>query len=482
MLKPGGDTFAGRFFVFGGYMPYKIFEENGEFCVYKHAPDGSKTGKNLGCHPTRDEANDQMAAIYANENKGVVRKAVDAIRSILAITGNDDIQPEIIEPVNAPLPSLSVLTKENPMAFWKGKDDQWLWLARYSDSFRDDDWPVKEIVSSASHKFSIEMVDKGVYPMPELWLWHEPAWKWGQATVVAYDEVSPGVGFAMAGGTVDKGKEWIAESINKSGGVLVSHGMPKIYVEREPDDPTIIAKHMTYEVSPLPIKRAAVQRTGFVVFQQKGVSDMAVTDEKRTEMAQALGVTPDQLKGLEDQNKQIAEQAAAAGTQNKAKSEPPAAPKKDGEEGEDENGDKKKEKTPQYVTAQDLSAMTAEIVKGIGESVGTLVKQMGTLAERLAAVEQQQVQHQKQRDEATTPAASLYQQIMSAVTKAADESSEEEDKDKKKEKAPVGPVETKSVTPADGNTNSQFLNSLIKTSRSNRVGYFNTARNGGNNG
>lgn len=36
------------------------------FCVFKEDEDGEPTGKTLGCHPTRAEADRQLAALYAN--------------------------------------------------------------------------------------------------------------------------------------------------------------------------------------------------------------------------------------------------------------------------------------------------------------------------------------------------------------------------------------------------------------------------------
>lgn len=50
-------------------MPYKAFQEDGEWCVYKLTGEGGdKTGASLGCHATLDEANDQVAALYASED------------------------------------------------------------------------------------------------------------------------------------------------------------------------------------------------------------------------------------------------------------------------------------------------------------------------------------------------------------------------------------------------------------------------------
>jgi len=53
-----------------GGNPWKIFKEGDEYCIYKVNEDGDKTGKTLGCHATRDEAQEQLQALYANE-KGI---------------------------------------------------------------------------------------------------------------------------------------------------------------------------------------------------------------------------------------------------------------------------------------------------------------------------------------------------------------------------------------------------------------------------
>lgn len=55
-------------------MPWDIWKnENGEHCVHKKNPDGSK-GEKEGCHPTEDEAKDQLSALYASEDKSMKEK------------------------------------------------------------------------------------------------------------------------------------------------------------------------------------------------------------------------------------------------------------------------------------------------------------------------------------------------------------------------------------------------------------------------
>ena len=50
--------------------PWNVFEQDGEYCVYKvDEGTGKPVGDALGCHGSVDEAEAQMAALYANEPK-----------------------------------------------------------------------------------------------------------------------------------------------------------------------------------------------------------------------------------------------------------------------------------------------------------------------------------------------------------------------------------------------------------------------------
>ncbi len=48
-------------------MPWKVFEEGSQYCVYRVNEDGEAVGETLGCHETREDANAHVAALYANE-------------------------------------------------------------------------------------------------------------------------------------------------------------------------------------------------------------------------------------------------------------------------------------------------------------------------------------------------------------------------------------------------------------------------------
>ncbi|MCJ7741531.1 MAG: hypothetical protein MUO95_02455, partial [Methanoregula sp.] len=73
---------------------------------------------------------------------------------------------------------------ETGISIWKEGNQYW-WMARYSNKFRDSDNP-PEIISSESHKRFEKMVKEGLAPLPELWAWHNKNWKVGKAHGVAY--------------------------------------------------------------------------------------------------------------------------------------------------------------------------------------------------------------------------------------------------------------------------------------------------------
>jgi hypothetical protein len=212
---------------------------------------------------------------------------------------------------------LSPKEQETAMMIWKEEDGSYKWLARYSNNFRDNDNP-PEIISEQSHRRFVDMVDKGEYAAPELWLWHRPEWKCGVATDVAYDDT----GFAVATGYFDKGKEFVAEWLSKQKNVAVSHAMPPSSIVRSTEDSSVILQHQTVEISPLPLWAAANKLTGFVVIQDAyKEADMAIPTKKRETFVKEWGFSPDLLDKLEQQNAQDAQKAANEGRESKEKTE-----------------------------------------------------------------------------------------------------------------------------------------------------------------
>lgn len=52
-------------------MPYIKIEKDDKICIYKKDADGKPEGDPLGCHESEEKADEQIAALYANEKKAV---------------------------------------------------------------------------------------------------------------------------------------------------------------------------------------------------------------------------------------------------------------------------------------------------------------------------------------------------------------------------------------------------------------------------
>lgn len=85
-------------------MPWKVIETDSKWCVFKLDADGNPDGESLACHATKDEANAQVAALYAEE-KDDGKSADDVIkvgrrhskRDYEALRGIRDAAKQIIE-------------------------------------------------------------------------------------------------------------------------------------------------------------------------------------------------------------------------------------------------------------------------------------------------------------------------------------------------------------------------------------------------
>lgn len=191
--------------------------------------------------------------------------------------------------------------KERQLEIWLDKEvNQYRWLAIYSNNYRDNDNP-PEIISEASHRSFVKGVETGIYPYPELWLWHVPGSRVGQADWLTYTDE----GFAVASGYFDKGKEHVAKELSSQPDTLVSHGMPKAFVKRDPQDKSIIIQHITKEISPLPSSAAANKLTGFELLSK----EESMIPEHKAEYLKAVGFTDDELNSLNENIQQKAKTA-----------------------------------------------------------------------------------------------------------------------------------------------------------------------------
>lgn len=210
---------------------------------------------------------------------------------------------------------------ESSMMAFKDSEGQWVWFARYSNNFRDDDL-TPEIISEGSHRQFVDAVDKGLAPYPELWLWHVKEWKIGRANWLAYDDA----GFALAAGYFNKGCEQVAEWLSEQKEIAVSHGMPVKSIVRDPNDSTVIVQHRTSEISPLPVWAAANMITSLISSRRKSRDeevDMIPQDKK--EALKKMGLSDELLASVEAMNAEDAAKAVAEGVESKEKETAPEA-------------------------------------------------------------------------------------------------------------------------------------------------------------
>lgn len=251
------------------------------------------------------------------------------------------------------------IKKEQPFMLFKDALGNWRWFARYSNNYRDNDRPA-EIISKQSHLDFVKMVDSGQAPMPELWHWHIPGSKWGEADWVAYDEDN---GIAMAAGYVLSGHEKEAEALSDlidSGefDLGVSHGMPRPTVKYDSADDSIIVAHITKEISDLPLWAAANKLTSFSIFKEK---DMAVISAQKKEYLKAVGFSDEAIEDIEAGNKALAEFAKQAEIESKeaSENENDEAPQVDENQAEAEAQEKEQE-TPAEDVSSDETKSDAE--------------------------------------------------------------------------------------------------------------------------
>lgn len=182
---------------------------------------------------------------------------------------------------------------------FKSEDGLWRWSGIYTNRYADAEG---EIFPAAAHK-AYEGYVAATKDYPELRAWHIPGARLGVAELVTYDEDT---GFMAAVGRFDDGMEAAAKSLAEHPEPLgMSHGfsyplsgkVAKVYA----------GGYKSFEVSVLPMRKAANKLTGFGVEPQ----EEGMKAEQRAFIASVMG--EDRAAELETQMKSLAEKAQAEG-------------------------------------------------------------------------------------------------------------------------------------------------------------------------
>lgn len=300
------------------------------------------------------------------------------------------------------------------LTLFKGDDGQYRWLATYSNSFIDKD---EEIITANSHRQFVKEVEDGDALLPQLWIHHEPGWRFGKASFVGVDEIDANTVMAVAGGLIDKDKSWLAEKmINSETNFRMSHGMPIHSLRRNPANRNLIESHETVEITVLIAGKESNDLTGFILTKENDMID----PNKREAYAAALGMDESDLVRLEEANGAVASKASASGRLHKdsemeAKAEETQVDevKEEVEEVEATQEEAKTKEDKVVDVSPEIEALKAqmtELKEAVLETFGKLGAQLK--ADREAIEDFQKAVAEKA---SMTPEASLAEQFASAI-------------------------------------------------------------------
>lgn len=326
----------------------------------------------------------------------------------------------------------------------KDSSNAYRWLCVYTNSIEDLDG---EILTAAAHQEEVAAAMSGEFPLPPLWICHNPKWKIGQTDIKACDEIAPGVVFVIASGTFDEGMEAVAERL-KDTPAAMSHGLYVIETG-EFNGVKTVERYRTHEISVLPegIALPANPRTYYFVEDAMGIRE----ELQRSKLGQLLGI--EAVEAIENANTAIAAKALEDGVVYKSADEAVEVtvtevviedvPDTADEEVEEVVAGHSDEAVA-YVTAVDLEALATLIGEGFkalrddlnGEQARLREELEATKAQVSAAVADTKNEIEKSRQESVTPVAARpgFEALLKSMTRT--------DTPVEAKKESVPPVET----------------------------------------
>lgn len=248
------------------------------------------------------------------------------------------------------------------------------WYALWSNNFEDHEG---EYFSEKAIDEYVRRVDVGAVPYPELWLWHTPGTKHGQAEWVGR------IGhFAVAAGSFDDtpaGKAAQAHYAKAGGDYGMSHGFT--YDPGQKSD-GVFHQFNTFEISVLPAKAAANPYTQF-----SEVFEMEMDDEKFAFLARVLGseeIAQQLVTATEDKSRAM--EALDVRYKDFVRMDEPAVKAEDDEEDTPETEAVPDEDTPTEATPEEKADVGA-FIEGITEDVAALANVVNSLIGKLEAAQ-----------------------------------------------------------------------------------------------
>lgn len=365
-------------------MPYTTAKRDGKWKVFKKGADGEPTGEALGTFESESEAEAQITAIEANENKDQTKEAdktkcgyYDEMYVPWGVTTFEDL--EAAEAIQ----ESAIEAKKTTSAFSQLASN--ILGADITDKAGALSRLASDYTTRLTRLFSVRRKELANLPLPSpsqdqpggdailppagegLFIWKENGeykwfaaysnnyrdndnppeiisaeshrkfdkgleagkypmpelWPWHvpyRGGVATMHAYDEATGFTIAAGTFDKDKEWMAEGMMKAGWGGVSHGMPSDQIEKDTES-HIITDHVTREISPLP-PWAAANKLSFNIISKENI--MGIPAHKRDEFVKAFG--EEKVMEIEKALEGKAKEAQEAGLEQKEATEAPATP------------------------------------------------------------------------------------------------------------------------------------------------------------
>lgn len=280
-------------------MPWEIMEHDGRYCVHKEGES-----EPLKCYDDKDAANEYMRALYASEKaleEDTEFKHVGSTNVIIGERGPETYVPygtytaSSSGNITISVPAQPVGNKQNLLdniaqrvknALQRGNNDiiafkvntaTRSWVGIWSNNFEDREG---EIFTAKAIDDYIARVDMGIMPPPELWVYHVPGTRLGQAEHVARIGA-----FAVAFGTFDDTPEATKAMHNlaKMKNLGMSHGYAYSPLHKKG---RVYHQFNTFEVSVLPREKAA---NAYTSFQEIDMKELNFTPDKEATVSAIWG-------------------------------------------------------------------------------------------------------------------------------------------------------------------------------------------------
>lgn len=163
------------------------------------------------------------------------------------------------------------------LRLYKDKSGGWRWLGIFTNNFKDREG---DIITSDAHKEFCSYLDKNPEKAPEFLVWHTPgSARKSRADLWDYDKGF----FLISGKLTDEEAHSIKKCIDRYGDLGMSHGFLAV---RDKENQNLITKYRSFEVSDLPLSKAANLWTDLTLVLKEA---SIMNEEKRNYLIEALG-------------------------------------------------------------------------------------------------------------------------------------------------------------------------------------------------